>query len=93
MKITEANTNKNEAKFKFHGQSVRYQCWFDLDFNWIEEILAHVKLKFLYKIFQRHDKTQDTNKFKMFQVPIRNSKCVEEIMFHSKSSVLKHCQK
>ena len=33
LKITEANKNKNEAKFKFQGQSVRSQCWFDLDFD------------------------------------------------------------
>ena len=28
--------NKNEAKFKFQGQSVISQRWFDLDFDWIE---------------------------------------------------------
>ena len=28
--------NKNEAKFKFQGQSARSQCWFDIDFDWIE---------------------------------------------------------
>ena len=36
--------NKNEAKFKFQGQSARSQRWFDLDFDWIEKILAHVGL-------------------------------------------------
>ena len=33
FKITEANKNKNEAKFKFPGQSARSQRWFDLDFD------------------------------------------------------------
>ena len=33
FKITEANKNKNEAKFKFQGQSARSQRWFDLDFD------------------------------------------------------------
>ena len=28
--------NKNEAKFKFQGQSARSQIWFDLGFDWIE---------------------------------------------------------
>ena len=29
------------------------------------------------KIYQRHDKTQGTNTFKFFEVPIGNTKCVE----------------
>ena len=37
LKITEANKNKNEAKFKFQGRSARSQRWFGLDFDWIEE--------------------------------------------------------
>ena len=35
LKITESNKSKNEAKFKFQGQSARSQRWFDLDFDWI----------------------------------------------------------
>ena len=30
---TEANKNKNEAKFKFQGQSARSQRWFDIYFD------------------------------------------------------------
>ena len=30
-----ANKDKNEAKFKFQGQSARSQRWFDIDFDWI----------------------------------------------------------
>ena len=36
LKFIAANKNKNEAKFKFQGQSARSQRWFDLDFDCIE---------------------------------------------------------
>ena len=36
FKFIAANTIKNEAKFKFQGQSSRSQRWFDLDYDWIE---------------------------------------------------------
>ena len=36
LKIFAEGKNKNEAKFKFQGQSARSQCWFDLDFDCIE---------------------------------------------------------
>ena len=36
LKIVAANKNKNEAIFKFQGQSIRSQRYFDLDFDWIE---------------------------------------------------------
>ena len=75
--ITEANKNKNEDKFKFQGQSIRSQHWFDLDFDWIEVNFSTRDPGFYSKIYHRHDKTQDINKFKMFKVPIRNIKCVE----------------
>ena len=44
-------------------------------------------------IFQIHDNKQDTNSFKIFQVPIGNSKCVEKFMFYSDTPMLKYCQK
>ena len=44
LKLIAENKNKNEAKFKFQGQSARPQHWFDLDFDRIESILAHVNL-------------------------------------------------
>ena len=72
LNITEANKNKNEAKFKFQGQSVRSQNWSDLDFDWIGEYFSTREHDFYGKIFQRHDETQDTNIFKMFEVPIGN---------------------
>ena len=36
LKCVAADKNKNGAKFKFQGQSARSQCWFDLEFDWIE---------------------------------------------------------
>ena len=35
LKIVAVDKNKNEAKFKFQGQSTRSQRWFDLGFDWI----------------------------------------------------------
>ena len=35
LKFIAANKNKNEAKFKFQGQSARSQRWFDLEFDCI----------------------------------------------------------
>ena len=61
---------KNEAKFKFQGQSARSQRWFDLDFDWIEVNFSTREPDFYKKFFQSHDDTQDTNTFKCFQVPI-----------------------
>ena len=36
LKFVATDKNKNEAKFKFQGQSARSQIWFDLDLDWIE---------------------------------------------------------
>ena len=55
LKTTGADKNKNEAKFHFQGQSARSQCWFDLDFDWIEEYFSTHEPDLYRKIFQRHD--------------------------------------
>ena len=73
--------NKNEAKFKFQCQYARSQRWFDLDFYWIEVKFTTIEPVFYKKLFQSHDDTQDNNKFKTFQVPIGNAKCVESFKF------------
>ena len=80
LKFVAADKNKSEAKFKFQGLSARSQRLFDIEFDWIET-------------FQSHDDTQDTNKFKRFQVPIENTKCVETFKFHNDASMLKYCHK
>ena len=92
LNITEENININENKFKFQGQSARSQRWFDLGYGWIEEIFSTHEPDFYNKMFQRHDETQDTNTFKMFVVPIRNSKNVEEMKFHIDIPMLKYYQ-
>ena len=93
LKFIAANRNKNEAKFKFQGQSARSQCWFDLDFDWIEVNFSTREPDFYKKLFQIHANTQDKNRFKSFQVPIVNSKCVETSKFHNDAPILKYCQK
>ena len=92
LKITEANKDKNEDKFKFQGQSARSQRWCDLDFDWVEENFSTREPDLYRKIYQIYDKTQDTNKFKMFEVPIGNKKCVEKMNFCSKAPMLKYRQ-
>ena len=79
LKIAEANKNKNEAKFNFKDQSARSQRCFDLDFDWIEVNFSTREPDLYGEIFQRHDNTQDTNTFKIFKVPIGNSKFVENL--------------
>ena len=81
FKIAEANKNRNEAKSKFQVQSERSPRWFDLDFDWIEINFSTREPDFYRKIFQRHDDTKDTNTFKIFEVPIGNSKRVEKLSF------------
>ena len=78
MKTTEANINKNEDKFKFQGHSARSQRWFDIDFDWTEDIFSARKPDLYKKIYQKHDKAQDTNTFRIFEVPTGNSKFVEK---------------
>ena len=77
LKFIAANKNKNEAKFKFQGQSERSQRWFDLDFDWIEINFSIREPDFYRKTFQSYADTQDTNTFKFFQFPIENSKYME----------------
>ena len=76
LRIIEENKNKNEAEFKFQGQSVRSQRWFDIDFDWIE-----LNFSTHEPVFHRHDNKQDTNTFKIFEFPIGSSKCVEKLSF------------
>ena len=77
LKCVATDKNKNEAKFKFQGQSARKQRWFDIDFDWIEVNFSTHEPDFYKKLFQSHDDKQDINTFKFFQVPIGNAKCVE----------------
>ena len=77
LNITEKNKNENKDKFKFQGQYAGSQCWFDFDFDWIEENFSTHEPNFYKEIFQRHDETKDKNKFTMFLFPIGNANNVE----------------
>ena len=57
LKFVALNKNKNEAKFKFQGQSARSQRWFDLDFDWIEVNFSTREPDLYKKLFQIHDNT------------------------------------
>ena len=49
LKFIAENKDRNEAKFKFQGQSARSHCWFDLELYYIEVNLALVILIFIRK--------------------------------------------
>ena len=51
LKFVAADKNKNEAKFKFQGQSERSQRWFDLEFDWIEVNFSTRETDFYKKPF------------------------------------------
>ena len=57
LEFIAANKNKNEAKFKFQGQSARSQGWFYLNFDCIEVNFSTREPDFYKKIFQSHDDT------------------------------------
>ena len=93
LKFVATDKNKNEAKFKFQGQSARIQQWFDLELYWIEVNFSTCEPSFYKKPFQIHDDTQDINTYKWFQVPIGNAKFVESFNFRNDAPVLQYCQK
>ena len=66
LKFIAANKNKNEAKFKFQGQSARSQRWFDLDFDCTEVNFSTREPDFHKETFQIHDDIKYTNTFKFF---------------------------
>ena len=93
LKFITENKNKIEAKIKFQGRSEKSQLWFDLDCYWIEVNFCTSELDFFKKLLQIHEDTQDTNTFKFFQVPIGNSKCMQNFKIYNDAPMLKYCQK
>ena len=93
FKFIAANKIKNEAKFKSQSQSARSQHRFDLDFDFIAVNFSAHETDFYKKTFQSHSDTQDTNTFKIFQVPIENENCVESFKFQNDAPMIKYCQK
>ena len=67
LKLVSTDKDKNEAKFKFQGQSARSQLLFDLDLDWIEIKFSTLEPDFYKKLFQSHDNKQDDNTFKHFK--------------------------
>ena len=51
LKITEENKNKNEATFKFQGQSAISQRWFDIYFDRVEVNFSTCEPDLYRKIF------------------------------------------
>ena len=45
------------------------------------------------RLFHSHVNTEDTNTFKIFQVPIGSSKYVEIFKFYNDAPILKYCRK
>ena len=81
MKFDAADKNKNGSKFKFQGQSGRSKLWFDLDLDCIDINFSTREPDFYKKLFQSHDNEQDTDTFRIFQVPIGNAKSCKIICF------------
>ena len=63
LKFIAEHKDKNEAKFKFQGQSAISQRCFDLYFDLIEVNFSMCDPNLYKKLFQSHDDTQDTNTF------------------------------
>ena len=93
MLFVAEDKNKNEAKFKFQGQSARSQLWFDLDLYWIDINFSTCEPDFYKKLFQSRDDKQDNITFKTFQVPIGNAKVVKSFKFQNDAPILSYCQK
>ena len=51
--------NKTESIFKFQGQYVGSQLWFDLDLDWIDINFSTREPDFYKKLFQSHDNKED----------------------------------
>ena len=81
LKFVAIDKIKNEAKFKFQGQSAISQRWFDHAFEWIELNFITREPDLYKKVFQSHNDKQDTNTYKIFQVPLGNEKCVKSFKF------------
>ena len=77
LKFDAAEKNKNTSKFKFQGQSARSKFWFDLDLHWIDINFSTHEPDFYKKLFQNHDKEQETDPFRISEVPIGNTKVVK----------------
>ena len=93
LKFDAADKNKNASKFKFQGQSARSRYWFDIDLDWIDINFRTREPDFYKKPFQNHDKEQEADSFRIFEVPIGNAKVVESFFSHKDAPILIYRQK
>ena len=92
LKFFAANNNKNEAKFKFQGQSTRSQCWFDLDFDFIE-VNFSTREHDLYEA--NFSEPLQYTRYKYIQIPSssnRKFKTYGNFKFQKDVPMIKYCQ-
>ena len=70
----EADTNKNQSKFKFQGRSARSQLWFDIDLYWIGMNFSTRELDLYKKLFQSNDNKQEKIQSKHFKFQLEMQK-------------------
>ena len=93
LKFDAADKNKNASKFKFQGQSARSRYWLDIDLDWIDINFSTREPDFYKKLFQNHYNEQETDSFRIFEVPIGNAKVVKSFVFHKDAPTLIFRQK
>ena len=94
FKFIVANKNKNEAKFKFQGQSARSQRWFDIEFDWIKVNFSTRDSDFYENVFgaMTIQKIQIQLKYFKFQYEIQNvCKSLSFTMMPQCSSIVRSC--
>ena len=93
FKFDAAVKDKNSSKFKFLCQSARSRYWFDIDLDWIDINFSTREPDFYRILFHNHDNEQETDSFRIFEVPIGNAKVVKAFVSHKDAPTLKFRQK
>ena len=93
LKFDAADKDKNSSKSKFQGQFARSRYWFDPNLDWIDINFSTREPDFYKKVFHNHDNEQETDSFRIFEVPIGNAKVVKAFVFHKYAPTLMFCQK
>ena len=93
LKFDAADKDKKLSKFKFQGQSARSRYWFGIDLDWININFSTREPDFYKKLFHSYDNEQETESYRIFEVPIGNAKVVKAFVFHKDAPTLKFRQK
>ena len=64
-----------------------------LDLDWIDINFSTREPGFYKNLFQNHDNEQEADSFRIFEVPIGNSKVVKSFVFHKDAPTLIYRQK